>query len=108
MRLYLPIYILKNLGFAPVNRQVLDRNNCHKGWQFAVGRWQLAVCGLRFAIDRLRWLLDISELPAEIFALAFVVRLRVSTASLLLSIVLTTALDRTTEIPHQSTEQTRR
>ena len=27
MRLYLPIYVLKNLGFASVNRQVLDGNN---------------------------------------------------------------------------------
>ena len=38
--------ISENLGFAPVNRQPLDRNDRHRvsSWRLAVGGWQLAVC----------------------------------------------------------------
>ncbi len=44
--------ISENLGFAPVNRQPLDRNDRHRvgSWRLAVGGWRLAVSSWRLAV----------------------------------------------------------
>jgi hypothetical protein len=59
--------ISENLGFAPMNRQSLDRNDRHRvgGWQLAVGGWQLAV-GPRSSALVARY----SGLPVGFFAFA--------------------------------------